>query len=306
MKKERIFEHSRFNSTINASWIASDIVKNMERGSASAEKIVTVLNEIHKTEGISSLNRISNETIKNYEIYLKTAYDKKELVAHSVQGYAAAMNAISNYINLRTDKNLPQISVYKDLNIKNVIQYGGKSTPQELYNKVYTKLSESNQIKQDLQRNLGLRMKESHYIKAATIKNALETGVLKLNQSNNDGTKNSKFRELKIWTDAQKNTLIRALNYMSIHNQLSMIENGKTFLKAQSKYYRDMRKAGGTRTANGGNNFGHGSRHFNIIYKSNIILPNAGIKDNKAIDSIVSTEAGHSETRTTDIYRGKH
>lgn len=307
-EKERVFEHSRFNSSINAGYIARDIIANTERGTATAEKIVTVLNAIHATEHISSLNRINTDVIKNYENYLKDRYENKStkpLKAHSVQGYAAAMNAITNYINLRTDKNLPEVSAFKDLGIKNVIKYGGKSTPTELFNKVYEKLSESDRIKQELQRNLGLRARESHWIKKDTVEEALKSGVLRLNMANNDGTKNSRGREMKIWTDKQRNTLIKTLNYMEKTGQKSMIENDKTAKQAISKFYRDMEKAGGTRKNNGGHNFSHGNRHYNIIDKADNILPAVGISE-KEIDKITSLEAGHGEDRTTDIYRGKH
>ena len=128
-EKERVFEHLKFNNPKNAGYVAHDITKNTERGTATAEKIVTVLNTIHRSEHISSLNRINNDVIKNYENYLKDRYENKSLVAHSVQGYVAALNAVIDYINLRTDKNLPRVSTFKDLKIKNTLQYGGKSTP---------------------------------------------------------------------------------------------------------------------------------------------------------------------------------
>ncbi len=306
MEKERVFEHLKFNSSISAGYVARDIVASAERGSATAEKIVTVLNGIHKTEKISSLNRITNEIIDRYSDYLKTAYDNKDLKAHSVQGYIAALNAITNYINLRTDKDLKEISAYKDLSVKNTLQYGGKSTPQALYDKVYSKLSEANQIKQELQRNLGLRVRESHFLKAETIREGLISGVLKLNSGHNDGTKNSRAREVKIWTSEQRNTLVRALNYMTAQSQKSMITNGKTYNYENSKYYRDMEKAGGTRKNNNGNNFNHGNRHFNMEDKAYNILPAVGITDVNDKDKIISSEAGHGELRTTDIYLGKH
>ena len=297
-----IFEHSRFNSSINSGYLARDIVKNAGRGSASAEKIVTVLNEIHKSEHISSLNRISDEVIKNYENRLKTAVDNKELTPHSAQSYASALNSVINYINLRTDKNLTEISAFQ-AGIKNKLEYGGKSTSQELYSKVYDKLSESQQIKQDLQRNLFLRVKESHYIKKDTIENALKSGILKLNDKNNDGTKNSRYRAVEIRTEAQKTALNRALSYMTAHDQKSLIPNDKKYKQAQSKYYRDMAKAGGTKKENAGHNFNHGNRHAGL---NNLAaeLKSAGLTESE-IDRKVSSEAGHGENRTTSIYLGR-
>ena len=302
MKKERIFEHSRFNNSMHAGLIALDIVEKNERGSATAEKIVTVLNEIHSLEKISSLNRIDNSVINRYSDYLKTSVENKELKTHTAQGYAAALNTVSNYINLRTDKDLKIISTFKDLGIKNEIVYGGKSTPEGLYRKVYEKLPENQQIKLELQRSLFLRVRESHFIKKDTIENALKTGVLKLNQFNNDGTKNSRQRDVKIRTENQRNSLIQALNFMERTGQKSLIKNNKTYQQDASKYYRDVRAAGGIRENNNGNNFSHGNRHFGLNNLGNNILPS----ENKDIDKIVSMEAGHGADRTTDIYRGKH
>ena len=274
----------------------------MDRGSATAEKISTVLNEIHKAEGISSLNRINNEVIENYKNYLKNAVDNKELVAHAAQSYASALNSIINYINLRTDKNLKQISAFS-AGIKNSIQYGGKSTSQELFDKVYSKLSEPQQIKQDLQRNFALRVQESHYIKKDTIETALKTGILKLNDKNNDGAKNSRYREIEIRTEDQKNTLIRALDYMNTHNQKSLIPNDKKYKQAQSKYYRDMAAAGGTKKANAGNNFSHGNRHWELN-RLDSELEKQGLPRTE-INKEVSNTAGHGDKRTTSIYTGK-
>ncbi|MHB1647056.1 MAG: hypothetical protein ACYCSW_11235, partial [bacterium] len=131
----RIFEHNRFNNAHNAFWIAKDIIDNRSRGTATAEKIVTVLGHLHKNEGISNLNRIDNTIMENYRVYLQSEFNAGHFVAHTVQGYISALNDISEYINLRTDKNLKTSSTTNDLKIKNKIKYGGKQTPQELYDK---------------------------------------------------------------------------------------------------------------------------------------------------------------------------
>ncbi len=302
--KERIFEHSKFNSAINSGYVARDIVRASERGSATAEKIATVLNHIHETEKISVLNRISSEVIENYKSYLSQAVSSKELSPHTAQTYGAALNSIIQYINLRTDKNLSAISVSKDLGIQNAMQYGGKSTSQDLFDKVRSKISEANQIKIELQRNLFLRVRESHQIKKTTIENALKSGTLSLNNKSNDGTKNSRPRDVVIRTEAQKATLARALSYMNRTGQRSMIENSKTWKQAQSKYYRDMRIAGFTKAANNGFNPSHGNRHAGINALSET-LQAQGLNF-KESDRIVSSELGHGEERTTSIYVGKH
>ena len=197
--KERIFEHSKFNNSNNAGFLAREIVKNMGRGSASAEKITTVLNIIHEREHISSILRINNDVIKNYENFLSYSVRNGDLKPHTAQGYASALNAISSYINLRTNKNLPTISPFK-AGIKNKIQYGGKETPQALYNKVYSKVKENQQIKLELQRYFGLRVQESHCIKKSSIKNALSTGILHL-EGKLDRTKNTRSRDITIRTE---------------------------------------------------------------------------------------------------------
>ena len=292
--KERIFERTKFNNSRNAGFVARDVVKNMSRGSASAEKITTVLNIIHESEHISSIFRINNDVIKNYESYLISAVSDKSLKPHTAQGYASSVNAISNYINLRTDKNLPIISPFK-AGIKNKLEYGGKETPQALYNKVYSQVKENQQIKLELQRYFGLRVQESHCIKKSSIKNALSTGILHL-EGKLDRTKNTRSRDITIRTEKQKEVLTRTLDYMEKTKQNSLIETNLKYRQAQSKYYRDLAKAGGTRKNNNGHNFSHGNRHFSLQETFKLT----------GSDKIVSGEAGHGEERTTDIYLGKH
>ena len=292
--KERIFEHSKFNNSNNARFLAIEIVKNMGRGSASAEKITTVLNIIHEKEHISSIPRLNNDVIKNYENFLSSSVRNGDLKPHTAQGYASALNAISSYINLRTDKGLNKISAFA-AGIKNKLEYGGKETPSALYNKVYSQVKENQQIKLELQRYFGLRVQESHCIKKSSIKNALSTGILHL-EGALDRTKNTRSRDIIIRTEQQKEVLIRTLDYMERKGQKSMIENDKSWRQAQGKFYRDMAKAGFNRENNAGHNASHGNRHFFV--KQTFILT--------ASKQTVSSEIGHSENRSTDIYLGKH
>lgn len=292
--KERIFEHTKFNNSRNAGFVARDVVKNMGRGSTTAKKIVIVFDEIHEREHISSIPRINNDVIKNYESYLISAVSNKSLKPHTAQGYASALNAISSYINLRTDKGLNKISAFA-AGIKNKLEYGGKETPQTLYDKVYSQLKENQQIKLELQRYLGLRVQESHCIKKLSIKNALSTGILHL-EGKLDRTKNTRSRDITIRTEQQKEVLTRTLDYMERNGQKSMIENDKSWRQAQGKFYRDMAKVGFTKANNAGHNAPHGNRHFFV--KQTFILT--------ASKPTVSSEIGHSENRSTDIYLGKH
>ena len=292
-EKERVFAHTRFGSAIDAGYLARDIVRNIERGTASVAKIVTVLDKIHEMEKISSISRITDMVIKNYENYLSASVSDKLLKPHTAQGYASGANAISEYINLRTNKNLPTISPFK-AGIKNKIQYGGKETPQALFFKVYSQLSGNQRIKLDLQRTLHLRVKESHCLKKETVENALHTGILHLDGK--DGAKNSRPRDVFIRAETQRNVLSSALNYMEKTKQNSLIETNLKYRQAQSKYYRDLAKAGGTRKNNNGHNFSHGNRHFSLQETFKLT----------GSDKIVSGEAGHGEERTTDIYLGKH
>lgn len=292
--KERIFEHTKFNNSRNAGFVARDVVKNMGRSSTTAEKIVIVFDKIHEREHISSIPRINNDVIKNYESYLISAVSDKSLKPHTAQGYSSAMNAIIEYINLRTNKNLPLISPL-EIGIKNKLEYGGKETPQTLYNKVYSQVKENQQIKLELQRYFGLRVQESHCIKKSSIKNALRTGILHL-EGKLDRTKNTRSRDITIRTEQQKEVLTRTLDYIERNGQKSMIENDKSWRQAQGKFYRDMAKVGFTKANNAGHNAPHGNRHFFV--KQTFILT--------ASKPTVSSEIGHSENRSTDIYLGKH
>lgn len=292
--KNRVFAHSKFNNTNNAGFVSRDIAGTINRGSATAEKIATVLTKMHELSKISVLNRIDNTVIETFKEHLKTP----GLQAHTAQGYISALNDIISYINLRTDKNLSPVSAQKDLAIENKIVYGGKETSQTQYDKVYANLPEKQQIKLELQRNFGLRMRESHCLKQDTVKQALTSGILNL--TGKDGTKNSRPRDVIIRTENQRSVLSRTLSYMINTKQHSLVENNKTFRQAKASYYREIRQAGGIKSEH---NFSHGNRHFflNQLYNS---LRQEGLSKQEA-SAIVSSEAGHGEDRTIEIYIGK-
>ncbi|MHB1600188.1 MAG: site-specific integrase [bacterium] len=302
MNKERVFEHSRFNNSKNASWIAQDIKKNIDRGSGTADKIITVLAHIHKNEGISVLHRINNDVIDNYKNYIAARQAAGDIVAHTAQGYISALNDVSRYINARTDKDLTILSTKNDLGISNKVVYGGKQTSQELYDKVYAKVSESTQISLELQRNLGLRAIESLCVKLDTVKQALSD--IKVSLSGKDQTKNSRGREFTIRFDKQIEVLERAEAFMEKNGWYYMISPDKNKEQGQRDYYKEIRAAGGTKKNNGGNNFSHGNRHYFLsetLFKG---LVSQGWKVDDA-KMEVNRVAGHGDLRTTAIYLGK-
>jgi site-specific recombinase XerD len=89
-----------------------------------------------------------------------------------------------------------------------------------------------------LQREFGLRLRESIAIKASTIERALETGILHLGRE--DGTKNAREREIPIRTEEQREALLQARDFMRENGLFSLCPTQS--LKEQYYYAENIAK----------------------------------------------------------------
>jgi site-specific recombinase XerD len=137
-----------------------------------------------------------------------------------------------------------------------------------------------------LQREFGLRLRESLAIKESTIERALETGILRLGKE--DGTKNGREREIPIRTEEQKEALQGALEFMKENNLFSLAPT--THLREQYRFAYEMQK------------------EFNSIYQENFRYHGerhafAQRLISEGIDrSTVSAWLGHGREEITKVY----
>jgi len=251
-----------FKNAHKASFLAKDIASYFNRGSALENRIETVLNHLREWTSTKSLKQLNNERISAFVSTLQEKVDRGELSRKTAENYLSALNRIIEYTNFRLDKNLETVSPKEHNLSRGAFQFVDRAVSQETHNRFVSFLSSKEDIRAQalihsvqLQREFGLRLRESLAIKVKTIEKALQTGVLHL--SREDGTKNSREREIPILTKNQREALEKALDFMK-ENGLFSLAPTET-LKEQYNFAYEVKKQFEAQT---GERFTfHGERH---------------------------------------------
>ena len=237
-----------FRNEHKASYLAREIAQSFNRGSSLENRIETVLNQLRELTGAKSLKQLDNDKIR---VYIDTLHDKLqsgELKNSTVSSYVSALNRVIEYANEHANTKLETINA-KDYGLsRGGIEYQNRVVSQDTHNAFKDFLSQQAQqgdIKAqalshsiDLQREFGLRLRESIQIKADTIKEALKTGTLHLDRQ--DGTKNSQPRDIPVRSEQQLETLKSALSFMQEHNLRSLAPTDT--LREQYHYAEHVRQ----------------------------------------------------------------
>ncbi len=277
-------------------YIARDVANFLNKGSAIRDKIETVFNQIRETTGIHSIKNLTQETIQSYIDDLKERKDDGDLTTKTTATYISALNDIISYTNEKLNKNLETVSAKEAGLSRGKREYNNRAVSPETHQAFVSFLEQKSDIKAqalihsvELQRQFGLRLRESESIKAKTIEKALEKGKLELGRE--DGTKNSKERTVPIRNEAQIQTLKSALSFMQKHNLKSLIPSEKLL----SQYnYAEKAKQEFNKLSNDKMDF-HGERYH---YAQERISEGATYKE-------VSQELGHEREEITRIYLAK-
>jgi len=209
---------TNFKNPHSASYLARDIANFCNRGSAIEAKIETVLNQLRENLDIKSLKKIDEQVIEAYVATLKDRVEANELSKHTVETYISALNRVIEYTNNFLNKDLQTVKQSEFQLSRGSFEYKDRSVSESTHNAFLSFLQEKNDIKAqalqhsvELQRSFGLRLRESLAIKRETIQQALKTGNLHL--TGQDGTKNSRTRDIPVRTEAQKELLNSILDF---------------------------------------------------------------------------------------------
>jgi site-specific recombinase XerD len=137
-----------------------------------------------------------------------------------------------------------------------------------------------------LQREFGLRLRESIAIKATTIERALATNVLHLGRE--DGTKNAREREIPVLAENQKEALKQAYDFVKENNLFSLAPT--TTLREQYNFACNIAKEFNRETGEAFHY--HGERH---AFAQGWI--EAGVDR-----ATVSSWLGHNREEITKVY----
>jgi site-specific recombinase XerD len=251
-----------FRNEHQASYLARDISSFFNRGSSLENRIETVLNSLREWTGTRSLKQLDSQRVEAFVSTLQERVANGGLTRRTAENYLSALNRVIEYTNQRLDRNLETISP-KEVNLsRGSFQYVDRAISRETHEKFVSFLSEKQDIRAqalrysvELQREFGLRLRESLAIKAETIERALSTNVLHLTRD--DLTKNAREREIPVRTESQREVLEKAYEFMKENNLFSLAPTQT--LKEQYNYAYEVKKEF-ERTTNESFSF-HGERH---------------------------------------------
>jgi site-specific recombinase XerD len=282
-----------FKNEHKASFLARDIATWFHRGTALERRIETVLNHLRDEIGVRSLKRLDQEAIRAYVDHLRERVEAGELSRKTAENYLSAFNRVLEYVNERLNKGLELISPRQEGLSRGSFEFVNRAVSLETHQKFLSFLSEKQDIRAQalthsitLQREFGLRLRESLAIKADTIKEALSTGTLHLGKE--DLTKNAREREILIRTESQREALEKAYDFMQKNNLFSLAPTQT--LKEQYNYAYEVKREFERETNE--KFFFHGERHA---------FAQACI--NEGIDrQMVSQWLGHGREEITKFY----
>ena len=282
-----------FRNGHQASYLARDIASFFNKGSSLENRIETILNSLREWTGTRSLKQLDSQRVEAFVSTLQERVANGELTRRTAENYLSALNRVIEYANFRLDKGLETISPREMGLSRGSFVFVDRAVSKETHEKFVSFLAEKQDIRAQalnhsvgLQREFGLRLRESLAIKEETIREALSTGILHLGRE--DGTKNGREREIPIRTEAQKEALERALNFVKENNLFSLTPTQS--LREQYNYAYNVMKEFNKEV---GENFHyHGERH---AFAQSMI--------EQGIDrQTVSQWMGHNREEITKVY----
>jgi len=252
------------------SYLARTIARFHNRGEASVGKIKTMLNFIKEETGLTHLKNLDENKMSEITQEIAERVHNGEIEASTGADYFSALNQIIDYTNHFFNKEINNLH-YSDYFSKS-IDYSDKSVSQEVHSNFQNFLSEKFEQTQDtrfqalqyateLQREFGLRFRESVGLNQDTISKALETGKLELGRE--DWTKNAREREVQIRTEEQRELLQEVRNFLEENKSINLAgaQDWKSYSEIASfRAFADYQRQ--EFSSNTGESFSfHGERH---------------------------------------------
>ena len=200
---------------------------------------------IKASHGITHMEQISQAHVLGYGEHLNKRVDQNELKASTAQLYLSAVNSI---LRQATQGQWHSISPTKDCSIprRQHLPESSKAMPQTEHDHLLTLVDERIGTLLNLQRNLGLRFKESALLNVRhAFRQARKKGFITVA----DGTKGGKVRQVPVGQDA-----LKALE------QAAKIQGNDRSMTPGDQFYEDFREECYQTAKQYGFNF-HSERH---------------------------------------------
>lgn len=297
----------------NAMRDAGDSFKSIAVKTGHFNQFVDHLRDI----GVKDLRQVDQSHVRSFAAELAERYEQGQISASTAQNMLSAVNSTMAYA--RQD-NRCTVHAVRDAGLpsRSHIATESKAVSQEMHLATQMQVSDRLAVQLELQRELGLRMKESCLINAsAALQQAEKSGVVKIIA----GTKGGRPREVPITSKKQINALQNAAVLQQKDRSMVPAEQSiKSYINSCYKQLEGTVMAGfhGERHHYANSRYEqitgvkspveagmkHGSAHINYIAeKINITTEKAKSLDQNA-RSRIAEELGHSRMSITNSYLG--
>ncbi|KAB2823395.1 integrase [Aliivibrio finisterrensis] len=291
-----------------------------ENGDNSKNQCKTALNDFAKhlkeDQGINDLKKVEKSHVLSYANELNNKFENDQISASSAQNYLSKVNVALE--NARLDRDCRVDGVREaGLPKRTGIATYDHSVDKESHETALSQVPDRLSVQLELQRELGLRFKESSLIDAKnTLDHAVKNGIIRVE----NGTKGGKLREFKVSSDKQLTALKNAAAIQC--NDRSLIPSDMKWSQYQSQCYREIQQTNikfhGERHNYANDRYEkisgvkspvrsqekHGKSHLQYIAnEKNITLADAKILDHNTRLQI-SNELGHERVSITNNYLG--
>ena len=269
-----------------------------------------------KENGINDLRKVKHSHVLSYAQDLTERFENQELSASTAQNYLSKVNVAME--NARLDQTC-RVEGVREAGLPNRsgIATINQSVTNSDHQAAIKHLSPRLSVQLELQRTLGLRLKESCLIDAKQVlKNVQETGRIRIES----GTKGGRCREYQTHSQHQMTALQNAASIQG--NDYSLIPKELSWAQYQNQCYREIQKTNirfhGERHhyANArykalmgvkspiSSGIKHGKEHYQYIATQKNITPQGAKKLDNDVRLQIAQELGHGRVGITNNYLG--
>ena len=187
--------------------------------------------------GIKDLRDVTKDIVRDYADHLVERHENGELSPRTMHNDLSAVNTAMT--QAKGDKSCFASGKDAGFPSKSGIAKESRCISEEKHNEVKSQVTERLGSQMEMQRQFGLRFKESCLINAKdSLQSALENGFITVDR----GTKGGQSREVPITNDKQIQALEEAAKIQGNHT--SMIPQEQSFNSYQSECYEQIRDSG--------------------------------------------------------------
>lgn len=318
---ERKLEHRNFG--LGSRYLANAGMNALKEAQYSFKTVATntshfrqFANFVRSEHGIKDLKQIEKSHVIAFAEQLKDRLNKNEISASTAQNRLSAVNVV---LSIARQDTLCHVNPVRDAGLakRTFVATESKSIPAFLHDQTKVQVPERLAVQLDLQRELGLRFKESVLLNAQQSLKQARNGIIRIE----NGTKGGRIREIPI-TNARQLAVLQSAAALQ-GNHYSLVPETKSLREYTQDCYRSLQQTSlkgfhGERHTYANQRYEklvgvkspvearirHGLPHIKHIASQLGIEKESALKLDIEARMTISNELGHSRIAITNNYLG--